>query len=328
MDNQEFPEYRYHLNGNKALIRNAQEEAALGGGWSDNPREIDLYKGPRSQDPDQYDPVKWVDEWPVSGLSEGERKKIKAGLYKAHAGFWRSPDASNAVAEAMGLAFGVIAQTLFDAGLLDEQRLREDVASLVWDSAVAGGWFRLASENRKRMFPEPLGHYWGWTGNDRDCKTRLSAETADWRGKLLSASEPTSRPAKPPKAQARSTVTSGAHAEKWKDVKISFISDERVRILVAGQPQTFNYDEMGFGDRRSGKSNRAWAVLRLLAQTKGVLGTTNRGSKNWAPLEQQISRTRKLLKRHFGLSEDPLPFEKAVGYQARFQIEAAPSSNT
>jgi hypothetical protein len=93
--------------------------------------------------------VKWVDEWSVPGLSEDHRKKIKAQLLRAHAAFWRSPDAPDAAAGAMVLAFHGVAQSVFDAGLLTEELLEKDITRLVWDSAIAGGWWRLASETPK-----------------------------------------------------------------------------------------------------------------------------------------------------------------------------------
>jgi hypothetical protein len=40
------------------------------------------------------------------------------------------------------------------------------------------------------------------------------------------------------------------------------ISDERVRVKDGTQLQTFNYSEMGFEDRRSGKPNEGWGTLR------------------------------------------------------------------
>src|SRR5258708_7572817 len=65
-------------------------------------------------------------------------------------------------AEAMEHAFNGIANVLLDAGKLTEQLLESDIPALVWDSAIAGGWWRLASETPKRIFPEQIGHYSVW----------------------------------------------------------------------------------------------------------------------------------------------------------------------
>jgi hypothetical protein len=66
--------------------------------------------------------------------------------------------------------------------------------------------------------------------------------------------------------------------------------------------------------------------LRFLAQSQGVISSAARTTvKEWPAIEKQIGRTRKLLQSHFGISEDPLPFEKGVGYRLRFKIGCAPS---
>jgi len=48
---------------------------------------------------------------------------------------------------------------------------------------------------------------------------------------------------------------------RWEDVKIEFLSDERVQIWRGNQTETRNYGEMGFMDRRTGKPNQSWAIL-------------------------------------------------------------------
>jgi hypothetical protein len=316
------------------MVNNAEEEAALGGGWGNSPAAFAPYKGPRRDGPEQYDPVKWVDEWPVQVLSEAHRKKIKAQLLKAHAAFWRSPDASNAVTEAMRRAFNGIAQTLFDARLLTVQLLEKDIPPLVWDSAIAGGWWRMASETRQDIFHDRLGRYWGWTGERPDCKMLLSAEAAEWQARLLEASAPVSDLAEPPKTQARRKRTESHpgppasardRAQSWKEVEIQFISDERVQVWIAGKPETCNYAEMGFTDRRNGTPGKSWIVLRTLAQHQGMIPTAGRSGKGWAGIEKQIQRTRKLLQSYFGILKDPLPFERGVGYRLRCKIGRAPS---
>lgn len=94
----------------------------------------------------------------MPGLSSEHRKKIKAQLLRADSAFERSLDAdpdSDALVS-MRQAFDRIAGVLFDAGILTEDLLRKDIPQLVWDSAIAGGWWRLASETRQDIFPEQL----------------------------------------------------------------------------------------------------------------------------------------------------------------------------
>src|SRR5450759_505785 len=181
---QPFPSCRYHYNGETTVVKNPEEDAALGGGWARNPTAFDPYTGPRRLGP-QHDPVKWADQWPVDGLSEGDRRTIKARLKRSHSAFWRLPDDPNADIKAMRLAFDGVAQVLFAAGLLTEQLLANDIPRVVWDAAIAGGWWRLASETRQDMFPDQLGHYWVWRDDSRDWNLLFTAEASEWQAALL-----------------------------------------------------------------------------------------------------------------------------------------------
>jgi hypothetical protein len=181
---QPYPACKYHFSGKTIVVKNLEEEAALGGGWGNSPAAFDPYKAPR-QLGRQHDSVKWVDHWSVEHLSESDRKKIKAQLLRAHGGFWKSPDTLDASAAAMKGAFDGIALVLFKAGLLSEQFLAVDIPQLVWDSAIAGGWWRLASETRQSMFPEQLGHYWVWRDESRNWNMLFGPEAAEWLARLL-----------------------------------------------------------------------------------------------------------------------------------------------
>ena len=97
----------------------------------------------------------------------------------------------------MKLAFNGIANVLFDSGILTEQLLESDIPLLVWDSAIAGGWWHLASEERKDIFPEQLGHYWVWREESEKGPKLFRAETAHWKGEMLEASAERSGPGEP-----------------------------------------------------------------------------------------------------------------------------------
>jgi len=60
----------------------------------------------------------------------------------------------------MRLAFSRIAAVLLEAGILAHKHLEKEIPDLVWDSAIAGGWWRYASETPLSIFPEAIGHYW------------------------------------------------------------------------------------------------------------------------------------------------------------------------
>ena len=66
---QAYPKCKYHWTSDPATVKDADEEARLGGGWADSPAAFDPYRGARPARTDQQDVVKWVDGWPVLGLS-------------------------------------------------------------------------------------------------------------------------------------------------------------------------------------------------------------------------------------------------------------------
>src|SRR6185437_7257596 len=56
---------------------------------------------------------------------------------------------------------------------------------LVWDSAIAGGWYRLAGESHQNIFPEKLGHYHVWRDDKTDWTGLFYSEEREWRALLL-----------------------------------------------------------------------------------------------------------------------------------------------
>jgi hypothetical protein len=111
----------------------------------------------------------------------------------------------------------------------------------------------------------------------------------------------------------------------WENITISFLSDERVQVEVGGQVQTRNYAEIGFADKRSGKPNQAWGLLRTLAQAKGVIPNSARKSPEFIAMAKRIERIRKSLRDHFRIGSDPIPLDSTRGYCCRFSIRCAPS---
>jgi hypothetical protein len=184
---QKYPSWRYHWTKPPRVVNNPEEDAALGGGWADTPAAFERYKDPTRCRPQKPDPSKWVDAWSVPDLTPDSRQRIKAHLFSAHAAFWKSPDDASAPANGMRLAFDGIARVLFDVGILTVQILEYDIPSLVWDSAIAGGWWHLASQAREDIFPEQVGHHWVWRDESEYGPTLFRAETAYWQGVLLDA---------------------------------------------------------------------------------------------------------------------------------------------
>lgn len=61
--------------------------------------------------------------------------------------------------------------------------LRQQIPELVWDSAIAAGWWRADSETPLDIFPEKLGRYWVW----RDERADGLFETEGWLVRMAAA---------------------------------------------------------------------------------------------------------------------------------------------
>jgi hypothetical protein len=182
---QPYPTVRYGWNNKTITVNNAEEEAALGVGWVKNPDAYRPYLGPRPRKALDQDETKWADDWARHGLSADHLKKIKAKLMRVDAEFWRSPAAHGADLDAMRRAFNGIAEVLSAAGLLTEGLVQQQIQELVWDSAIAGGWYRYAGETQDNIFPERQGHYWVWRDDGFDWKGLFHSETKEWLAWLL-----------------------------------------------------------------------------------------------------------------------------------------------
>ena len=182
---QEFPKVRYHWSGKDKTVKNSAEEEDLGGGWANSPGAFDPYCGPRPARTDEQDPTKWVDGWAVIGAFPILRRRVQSLLLKADTVFDRSPNPDSGSLVAMRLAFDGIAGLLFDFRILSTDVLEKQLPAFVWDSAIAGGWWRLASESRRDIFPEQIGRYWVWRGDDSEAQGLFRAEIRHWRAALL-----------------------------------------------------------------------------------------------------------------------------------------------
>jgi len=117
-------------------------------------------------------------------------------------------------------------------------------------------------------------------------------------------------------------------ARNWKSIEVSFLSDERVEIVNGSNTETRNYHELGFVDRRNGKPSRAWLVLRALAESGGSIRDGAKLGAAWPKVEKRIQEIRKVLRKHFGIAADPIPYVEGTGYQAGFKIGCSPSART
>jgi len=124
------------------------------------------------------------------------------------------------------------------------------------------------------------------------------------------------------------TQPSSSETGTWDTIEISFLSEERVQIRNAATTETRNYAEFGFQDGRNGKPNRAWEAFCVLAAERGIIRDAAKTGRKWPDVEKRIQEIRKVLRKHFQISADPIPFVEGTGYQARFKISCSPSFHT
>ncbi|MEO8099811.1 MAG: hypothetical protein ABI811_19085 [Acidobacteriota bacterium] len=332
---QYYPTWKYHWNLPGKIVNSPEEEVLLPGGWGDS-ADFSPYQAPRLPRGDHNALLKWVDKWNIPGLRPDHRILIQSALSKAHVAFLRTDGSDSSGVASMVMAFDGIAKVLFDGNLLTEPVLESDIASLVWDSAIAGGWWRYASETPKSIFPTRLGHYWVWLDEKQISPELFLPERILWRSRLLEVSvAPISAPTPAPAintgndlAQITRSRDGGFDHTTWEHVEITLISDERIRTKVKEEADTLNFAEMGFEDRRNGKPAQNWAVLLVLARTRGKISDSTANSKEWLALAKRIERTRKALCKHFRINGDPIPYTKGVGYVSRFKISRAPAADS
>ena len=116
-----------------------------------------------------------------------------------------------------------------------------------------------------------------------------------------------------------------APMRQWEGIEITFLSDERVQIHIGKTHETRNYAEFGFQDNKSKNPNRAWETLRRLAELRGIIRDGTQACLPWPKLEKRVQEIRRVFRKHFSISSDPLPFIKGTGFHARFKISCGPS---
>lgn len=298
---QPYPKCKYHWSEKKAIVQNAEEDAALGGGWAESPAAFVPYRGPRSVRSEERNLCRWVDEWSVPGLASEHRKKIRAHLLRADGAFDRLPDADpeSAARECMRQAFCGIAQVLYDAEILTTDMLRTDIPQLVWDSAIAGGWWRRCSEAREDIFPEQCGHYWIWRDDSRESKELFRAEARDWEAKLLEAPGQDARAVVKIKAPVDRRETSGHELATGQE-------GNRTRLASPEAGDDFDFTaDGGRGSAVDRYTNRWTCSQAALARAAGVhRADLSKWKKGQLPAESD-KRTR--IEKALRKNEKPLP---------------------
>lgn len=131
-----------------------------------------------------------------------------------------------------------------------------------------------------------------------------------------------------PRAPGRksSAPAESGRAASWNDIEIVFMNEHSIRISDGAQNKNLTYVDFNLDDGRTGKPNQAWALLRMMAEQKGVIKSTESGKPlPWEKVEKSVQKIRKTLQNYFSIKADPLPFVPGTGYHARFKISCGPS---
>jgi hypothetical protein len=225
------------------------------------------------------------------------------------------------------MAFVREARHLGCQGLWTADRLESESRNFLRQFTIRAGLEKAYDRSGSRL-PETVSHWDGSILPEIQCALEQSREWQEFQAILLEVAE--AQPSLPKdESQLEASISAGALAGKagidWENINISFLSDERVQVEVGRQVETRNYVEMGFEDKRSGKPNQAWGLLRALAVAGGVIPNAARNSKDFIAMVKRIERMRETLRRHFGISSDPIPLDSKQGYCCRFHIRCAPS---
>ena len=157
-------------------------------------------------------------------------------------------------------------------------------------------------------------------------RARLTTRLAHWQHqalKLIRETEDQNNSVPP-----SDRVPVELRCSNWHDVAIEFLSDHRVQITVLGSTYTENYAEMGFEDRKAGRPNGAWEMLRTIAECDGRISSSR---IPWKKVEKRVQEIRRALRAYFQHrkiaipSSDPVPYLKGQGYVAAFRLGVGPS---
>jgi hypothetical protein len=267
-----------------------------------------------------------------SGSQSEAKLRIKAGLLKAQAEVVASSreDGTKVREVCLQKSFDVFADEYFIAGLLTESVMAELIPLYVYDAAVSGNWQTGAPERNSGCTLQ-FGRHWVPRNTPERLRTLFEAQVLRWRAKLLEANVGGAKRLVgcEPAIHRRLGRTPDQSIQRWEDLEIRFLSDERVQIYVCGRASdTKNFAEMRFEDRRGkgGKPNAAWSLLRELARSEGMFPATAISGQQ--DMQKRAQEIRKVLCAQFGLSEDPIPFREGTGYVAAFKITKSPACDT
>jgi len=153
---------------------------------------------------------------------------------------------------------------------------------------------------------------------------QITSQPAAVPGESAASPRPSTGAGRALQSALGTTTDATVESLAWRDIEIRFLSDLKFQAVVKGKVQEpQNYADVGFGDGRDGTPKAAWETLRNLAESSGVIHSTQTAEK-WPKLEKRMQEIRKLLRAHFNLDSDPVPYIDD-GYKAQFKITLSAS---
>src|SRR5262245_38586788 len=111
---------------------------------------------------------------------------------------------------------------------------------------------------------------------------------------------------------------------QWKEVSITFVSDNSVKIQARTIVKTYSFITMGFADtRKVDQPDSRWVILRSMAEAGGEISRKNKGTLHrlHASVKTAVKEIRQRLQEFLGISDDPFcSYRKVRAYKPKFKL--------
>jgi len=209
-------------------------------------------------------------------------------------------------------------------GLWTVDRLEAESREFLRQGTI-GAWLEKGYDGSGIRLPEVASNWGGSILPEIQRAFERSPEWQEFQDILLEVADAQGRRQEGANVSEPVPPGKGNPEVNWENITILFLSDERVQVEAGATAGTYNYAEMGFMDKRSGRPNQAWGILRTLARAGGVIPNVARDSNEFIAMGKRIERLRATLGKYFKIVSDPIPLDSNRGYCCRFHIKCAPS---
>jgi hypothetical protein len=139
--------------------------------------------------------------------------------------------------------------------------------------------------------------------------------------KLLDAWYSLDQVASIPIQESQKPTTLCAPGTQWKDITITLVSNEMVRIQAPDVDERLTYHGLNMADKRKGDSpTMLWELLKLFAQNNGIISSQNNEYNRKLP--ETAKRLNKHLKKLFGIDNSiyEAHYKKEHAYRTKIKF--------